>query len=213
MESADTKKLIAFDWDGTLCDSDFLLDRAVSEVLTKRGLIAALEFADSALFRTRERGSLALRLPIDLTPVILEEVNVERARLEHAAQLFKGVKELLVCLRTRGHFLAVITGRDRPSFNLALERLGLCQLFDLTLCAAEYPAKPQPEGLLMAKHVGNCKHLVYVGNMELDLIMAKSAGAEFIGVSFGSRAREFQIRSAILLCWSVLELEVRLGIK
>jgi hypothetical protein len=62
--------------------------------------------------------------------------------------LFGGVREMLVELATRGHQLAVATGKSRRGLDRALAQHGIAHHFGVTRCADEGFPKPHPDMLL-----------------------------------------------------------------
>lgn len=182
---------VAFDWDGTLLDSDYLLDQAVETVLKRHDASASLAHIAPSLYGPRPAGPLLrqLQLPVFNRAAIVADLASEYRLLEESAQPFEGALDLLQRLRQRGVALAVVTGRERAPFDAAVRRLGLSHYFQATVCAGEFAAKPSPDGLLGAKAAMHVDELVFVGNSDDDLKCAQSAGEAFIGVHLCRRAR------------------------
>src|SRR5688572_26013655 len=117
---------IAFDWDGTLCDTDFLLDKVLEVVLTRHGCQHALDLVAPYLYRSREVPlTKRIRLPETNRSVIVEDIaNETRERSDNVA-LFPGIASMLGSLAASNVPMAIVTGRDRASLALQLERFGL----------------------------------------------------------------------------------------
>ncbi|NTX18307.1 HAD family hydrolase [Burkholderia cepacia] len=147
-ENFDHKFAVAFDWDGTLLDSDFLIDMAVETVL-KRRKISSLTRIQTALYSVRKGRPLLeqVSLPEAERSETISEISAEFRRLESEAPLFGGARELIVQLHEINIPLGIFTGRDRTSLQAKLNNLSLINLFSSTICRNEAPSKPNPEGL------------------------------------------------------------------
>ena len=193
------KTLILFDLDGTLIDSVPDLTLAVNEMLSalgrenfseetvrywvgngaqtlvKRALLGKREIdeaVDDALFEK------ALSLFLDFYGKHLAEATVT----------YPHVEETLRSLKRRGFRLAVITNKPFAFVGPILQGLGMEGLFELVLGGDSLPQKkPDPAPLLHA-----CRTLdvpateaLMVGDSKNDILAAKAAGIQSIGVTYG----------------------------
>jgi phosphoserine phosphatase len=108
--------LIAFDFDGTLSDSEMMVllgeeAGAAAEIadITERAMNDELSYAESL----RERADLLFRLDDDRAQAAFERV-----------ELREGAAEVIDALRERGHHVAVLTGGFDRGVEAALERAG-----------------------------------------------------------------------------------------
>jgi phosphoglycolate phosphatase len=106
---------------------------------------------------------------------------------EDPPQLFPGALATLLELRARGFELGVATGKSRRGLNRILAAMDLLDFFDATRCADETRGKPHPQMLreIMAERTKTPAEALLVGDTEYDLEMARRAGVDAIGVSFG----------------------------
>jgi len=202
----DELKLLVFDWDGTLMDSEArivaCLDAAIADLgLERRG-------ADAL----RNIIGLGLREAVNtLYPGADEALHrglTERYRHhylqanETPTPLFAGVPELLAELSARGHLLAVATGKGRYGLDQALAQSGVGELFAYTRCADEALSKPHPQMLLDVMDVLGVEptETLMIGDTEYDLLMARNAGARALAVSYGVHERERLLRCEPLGC-------------
>ncbi|GIF96618.1 HAD family hydrolase [Catellatospora citrea] len=189
---------ILFDVDGTLVDTPAAMTTVLRTVVAEHGRTAA----DDRLRATVGRplaASLAglLELPTD-HPAVVQAAD--RARelftqtvIPSAPRLvFPGVPELLAALRERGHPLAVVTSKVRPSAIELLDAAGLLDAFDTLAChGMTERGKPYPDLALLAAAAldtppADC---VVVGDAVDDVRMANAAGMRPIGVSTGVATR------------------------
>jgi phosphoglycolate phosphatase len=105
-------------------------------------------------------------------------------------ELFEGVREMLAELGTRGHRLAVATGKSRRGLDHQFEVTGLGKLFVASRCADETRPKPHPAMLheLMTELGLAAPELLMVGDTSHDLGMARSAGVDAVAVCYGAHA-------------------------
>lgn len=183
---------VIFDWDGTLIDTDFLMDVAIEKVLTSRGATHSLADIASVMYRPRSQGLLlrAIKIPVRDRMDIIGEIAVEFRNLDNQANLFAGALDALVELKRAGIPLGIFTGRDRATFDAQSERLLPADLFDASVCRNEAPHKPHAQGLKMLKDRLRTSTAIYIGNSDADLECAAAAGDTFIAVAICSRMRE-----------------------
>jgi phosphoglycolate phosphatase len=183
--------IIIFDWDGTLCDS-------VEHIVTAMQA-AALEIGLAEPEAPSVRNIVGLGLRDAVRTLFPELPEPEWANLadaysrhyttgdENPPQLFPGAMETLVALRDRGFELGVATGKSRRGLRRILAAMDLLDFFDATRCADETRGKPHPQMLreIMAERAKAPGQALMVGDTEYDLDMARRAGMDAIGVSFG----------------------------
>jgi phosphoglycolate phosphatase len=199
-------KLIVFDWDGTLMDSEARIVACIHAAFADLGL--PLPSAEAA------RDIIGLGLDEALS-VLLPEAGREgrRALIERyrhhflfvndtPSQLFPGVLETLDWLRGRGYLLGVATGKSRQGLDQSMTATGLAGFFDATRCADETFSKPHPEMLLqiMVELGVRGPETLMVGDTEYDMQMARSAGAYALAVCYGVHSPERLMAQGPLGC-------------
>jgi phosphoglycolate phosphatase len=197
-------RLIVFDWDGTLMDSEAQIVSCLRAAVRD---LALEPLNDETL---RNVIGLGLREALDaLVPGRSEEFYQGFvARYRHhwfnsgGSSLFAGVREMLDQLRDRRLFLGVATGKSRRGLDRVLGETGLAGHFDATRCADEAPSKPHPRMLLdlMDRLAVTPAQTIMVGDTEYDMQMAVNAGAAKIGVTTGVHSEQRLNRHAPLVC-------------
>jgi phosphoglycolate phosphatase len=187
--------LIAFDWDGTLFDSTACIALSIQAAARELGL------PEPPLERARH--VIGLGLEAALAHAVPE---LPRARYRelgdayrshyfataHQVTLFDGIPALLQQLKSRGHRLAVATGKSRRGLDEALNQVGLAALFDATRTADETAGKPHPQMLLelMDELDTPPERTLMVGDTTHDLQLAANAGCAALAVGFGAHPAE-----------------------
>ncbi len=189
-------KLIIFDWDGTLMDSEAKI------VSCLRSTIEHLNFD------FREDAVLKDVIGLGLTEAILKlypdftEQQIQLFIDEYRDQflekdttpskLFEGVVEMLNSLKQKGLLLAVATGKGRNGLNRILKKTQLQNLFDCSRCADETLSKPDPlmlTEILTELNVAP-QHSLMIGDTIYDLEMANNSGMNCIAITHGVHSEQ-----------------------
>ena len=186
---------IVFDLDGTLVDSRRDLWRAVNEAL---GAVGAPTRNFEAVCARVGRGATHLVrqcLPADRRGEAEVEVALAAFSAAYTEGLaietrpFPGVEQALAAAPAP---LAVLTNKPGPMARALLEALGLSARFAQIVGAGELPAlKPDPRGLaaLLAALGAAPQDAWYVGDMPLDVEVARGAGCRAAAVTWGLGGR------------------------
>ena len=199
-------KLIVFDWDGTLMDSEARIVACMLAAMRDLGVEPVPGKPVREVIGLGLREAVAGLLP-DIESERREQVAVRYRHhfLEEdrtPSELFPGARELLEWLGERDYLLAVATGKGRGGLDKVLRSTGLGTLFQATRCADETHSKPHPAMLLelMAELGVRPDETLMVGDTEYDLLMAQQAGAQALAVSYGVHDRERLLRHRPVVC-------------
>ena len=109
--------------------------------------------------------------------------------LDVSTKPYEGIHELLVSLKEAGMKTAVVSNKyDSATKHLA--KLHFDGLLGFALGErADIKRKPAPDALFYAMEQIGAKKAIYVGDSEVDVKIARNAGMECIGVSWGFRGR------------------------
>lgn len=193
-------KLLVFDWDGTLMDSE---SHIVASMQAAMGDLGLEQLPSGAI---RNIIGLGMREAVNaLYPEQRDEDFIQAFAeayrgyylVPHAAQsLFPGAREVLHNLLEQGYLLAVATGKSRRGLNQALEEYGMAQLFHGSRCADETQSKPHPQMLLEIieeLHISPGQTIM-IGDTEYDMEMAQKAGSASIAATYGVHHRDRLLR-------------------
>ncbi len=194
MTSNGPVRLVVFDCDGTLVDSQHMIVAAMQaafracgrdepEPARVRGIVGlSLLEAMARLAPDAETGSHH-----DLVDAYRSAFATLRGRPEHQDALYPGAVEALDDLDRAGFLLGVATGKSLRGLRATIERHALDGRFATLQTADAAPSKPHP-GMLeraMAEVGAEATRTVVVGDTTFDMEMAANAGVEAIGVSWG----------------------------
>jgi pyrophosphatase PpaX len=138
--------------------------------------------------------------------VILKELmkeNYEAARKDYydfyrknhskLADIYPGIKEILMLIKKAGKPLGVFTGKGRESSVISLQEIGVYDLFDLIVTGDDVKNhKPSAEGILKFLKTFNLKpeQVLMIGDAPSDIKAAKEAGVKVASALWDSYARE-----------------------
>ncbi|TGN68440.1 HAD family hydrolase [Paracoccus liaowanqingii] len=186
-------RLVVFDVDGTLIDSQTHIHHAMSHGFAQVGL--------QPLPKAQVLSIVGLSLPVavaQLAPEADAEMQARivagykdsfmQARLDHAAPLYDGAMDCLDRLAGRDDLiLAVATGKSRRGLDAMIAAHGLQGRFLSLQTADGHPSKPHPSMLqaALAETGTEVGRAVMIGDTSFDMEMARAAGMTGFGVSWG----------------------------
>jgi phosphoglycolate phosphatase len=188
-------KLVVFDCDGTIVDS-------------QAGIVLAVEQAFRSLRmipppRERVLAVVGLSLPEAFSALAPEAEYATRMELAERYKrafreakcdpmeldlLYPQAKETIARLATsERHLLGMATGKSRRGVDRLFEREGWHASFATIQTADDHPSKPHPSMLLQAMLETDVEpaRTVMVGDTTYDIEMARAAGTCAVGVAWG----------------------------
>jgi phosphoglycolate phosphatase len=194
-------RLVVFDVDGTLVDSQHLIVAAMSEAFEATG--------HPLPERERVLSVVGLSLHeamIALAPHLAESETLRLADLYRDsfvaqrlaggtaahAPLYPGAFAALTRLAAAdGTALGVATGKARGGLDHLFECFPIGHLFATTQTADAHPSKPHPSMLqaALAETGAEAGRSVMVGDTEYDVLMGRAAGMATVGVAWGYHPR------------------------
>ena len=194
------KKLVLFDYDGTIVDSAKMIVKGAIEAFRMCGL------PDPDPNKVRENIGKPLATALDAYAPEGYEVNPEMIsnayRKWYAEQgrlglqdepLFPGMLKLINDLKINKEFhIGVATNKSRIALNNGLKKHNLINIFDITLTMDEAKAKPDPDMAIQAMSMLNIekKSTIIVGDTINDIGLGVNAGINSIGVAWGYNSIE-----------------------
>jgi phosphoglycolate phosphatase len=186
-------KLILFDVDGTLVDSQNIIVAAQRMAFAAHGLeppsrelslsIVGLSLVEAFTVLVGSKGPV-----VELAEAYKEAFAVLRQDPAHAEPLFPGAGACLEQLsRRQDVLLGIATGKSRRGVAHLLERHDWHKVFATIQTADDAPSKPHPAMILQAMdELGVApQDTAMIGDSSYDMAMARAAGVEAIGVSWG----------------------------
>jgi phosphoglycolate phosphatase len=188
-------RLIVFDCDGTLVDSQHLIVEAMGTAFVAGGLPAP------ARSRVLRHIGLSVSEAVAGIGESLDEALIAhiaaayktafsglRQRPGFSEPFFPGARELVEELaRDERVLLGIATGKSRRGVDLLLQREELAYAFATLQTADDAPSKPHPGMLQRAMNETGLgpADTIMIGDTTYDMLMARNAGAKPVGVAWG----------------------------
>lgn len=190
-------RLIVFDCDGTLVDSQHMIVAAMATAWRSLDL----PDPDPAAVRrvvglTLEQAVTVLRPDADerlvarLAAAYRREAVAQRQREDYHEPLFPGIREALDAIDGPDVLLGIATGKNRRGLLHTLEQHGLADRFVTLQTADRAPSKPHPAMLHQAMDEAGVDpgSTVLVGDTSFDMEMARNARTASVGAGWGYHA-------------------------
>lgn len=186
------KNVIAFDWDGCLCDTQYLIVKATQESFktpTSRCLTEneIKNIACNSHKKVFDEVSRLMGVSIPENAKTLYFENYEKLNISDLKS-FDGIKEVLSELK-KDYNLVIISTKPQNHLEREVKSLGFAHFFDLVLGMESMDAivKPNPEVMnpVLEKY-GKNSVVLYVGDTVSDFNFANNCNIPFLGVTWGT---------------------------
>lgn len=185
-------KLLLFDMDGTIADTDEMVYLSFVELYKRYG---------DGFSRPREeimyfsgppiRETLLKEFPNkDQEEVQKAFIEISDPLYEQTLKIFPHEKETLEYLYNKGYRMGVVTNKATYKAKEVLVMLSIEKIFDVVIGREDVVnGKPNGEGILNAMNrLGYKKEdTLYLGDNDIDYLTAKDAGVDCLLVSWGPR--------------------------
>lgn len=192
-------KLVAFDLDGTICNTLSDIASSLNRALAALGFPTYSDEGVSGIIGKSIVYMCKHAVPADNPDAW---VDVRDGFLEDYAEHlcdttvpYPEMPEMLHALKARGITLAVVTNKPDPHAKKMIRTLfpeeGLFAVVQGQ--CADYPVKPDPTMLdVVRESLGFTREeTLYLGDMDVDLQFAKNAGLTCVGCGWGYRGEAF----------------------
>lgn len=198
-------KLVLFDCDGTLVDSQHVILEAMGRAFAGAGL--AVPPRETVLGIVGLSLTEAMRRIGGEDPGFPAEELAERYRNAFRTlrtepgfrePLYPGIAEVIAELGRRADVLmGMATGKSQRGARAVLAHHGLTHHFVTVQTADDAPSKPHPEMVLRAMAETGAAPLdtILVGDTSFDMTMARAAGARAVGVTWGYHPHDLLVSS------------------
>lgn len=189
-------KVLIFDWDGTIIDSQAHIIHCMREGIKEAGFEAPNDSSIRHIIGLSLETAIQTLLPqCDEKEVVTISDNYRRhffATGAEASEFFEGAEDILQQCYDMGYYLAVATGKSRRGLDLVLEAFDLNRLFHITRCADETASKPHPMMLeeILTDLDLTSRDALMIGDTTYDMNMAKNANMDCTAVTYGVHSEE-----------------------
>ncbi len=184
---------IIFDIDGTLTSTNELIfatfkhvtEKYLNKIVTNEEIIS--------LFGPTEDVILKEWMKEDYEDARKDYLAFYEAKHHVMADVYPGIKEALLYIKSKNIPLSIYTGKGRGSTDITLKKIGVYDIFDLIVTGDDIEDhKPSPEGidLFVQKFNLNRDKVLMIGDAPADVIAARNAGVKIASVVWDSYAKE-----------------------
>lgn len=192
-------KYLVFDFDGTLIDSNYLIDLTIRETSKK---ILGKEIDQEKI--NKVWGKVLTEQMMDLDPERVDELSefysdYYRKHRDEFTTIFDGIKEMLDELINLDCKLAIVTNKGTGGLEHGLEMFQINDYFKMALSKSDVDKKkPHPEGLFRVMNFLGAKpeEVLFIGDSIHDIECGQNAGVD-----------------TVLVSWTVIDLEALLKLK
>ena len=203
-------RLVIFDCDGTLSDGQHMITKSMHMCFDRAGIPRASDDAVRGIIGLSLREAMEHLLPDMETKdhLALSEsyktsfFDLRESGAFEMEPLYPGTEKALMALEQAGYLLAVATGKSLRGLERVLGQHGLRDMFISLQTADHHPSKPHPSMIQTAIMDAGSRpeDAVMIGDTTYDIIMAKNAGVQSIGVDWGyHNAQELTANGAVTI--------------
>lgn len=175
---------LSFDLDGTIVNSELLMERAWNTVIKETGI--SVPFTDYRRHLGKPFSTILENLKLkNLEKVITQiyfDYSVQFLSEVELNSDFSHVIEYLGSSHSKGYSWSIITGKPRRTASIICDKLNLHS--DLLICGDDYfLGKPHPLCTQELKNflgVSELQNVIYLGDMPVDLEFSQNSGMNFI---------------------------------
>lgn len=190
-----SKPVIIFDLDGTLLDTESLINASFIHTFEKYKPDYKLsdEELKSFLGPTLKQSFERYFDPSMSDELIQYYRDYNRIHHDEYVKAFDGADKLLADLKSNGYDMAIVSNKTRETVQHGLSFCGLDSYFNVIVgCDVLEKTKPDPQGILLACNELYRSHddVIYVGDSISDIEATKNMGGFSVAVGFDESNRE-----------------------
>ncbi|MDO9630197.1 MAG: HAD hydrolase-like protein, partial [Acholeplasmataceae bacterium] len=177
------KKMIIFDFDGTISNSVDIVYRVYEKLSTQYGFkrFTHEEIHELKMLSIHERLKKH-KVSIFQLPKLARKTRKIVSELLEETYPFEGIKELLIELKNHGFIMSIVSSNSKKNIESFISNHGLIS-FDYIYGKASFFGKERLISKLLRKEKG--AKAIYVGDELRDIVSAKEVPIDIISVTWG----------------------------
>lgn len=208
------KKVLLFDFDGTIVETEALAKEAVNQYFHEKNLLPQAQvaeiFASLIVGRTWESAidnmiqhAKMIGITLDSRENLAREFKSRyRARFEKAVKLIPGFLDVLPKIREQAAYIGIVTGSEHEEVEAILKATGLENVFTRVWGFGDYAhSKPDPSPYLTALQDLGVKadDVIVFEDSEAGMESAFRAGLKWVQVCHETHAKKPDPRSLLVI--------------
>jgi len=185
------KKVLIFDFDGTLADTLEVIVKITNDLAEEFGYPPSNQ-EDLAKIRHLGAWQVIQRSGVSVfkLPLLVRKLQKRLSQEIENTNLFPGMQETLGELKASGHILGVVTSNSGENVHKFLVAHQMQDIFDFVASSTTLFGKHRTLKKIIAKHHFDLGNTIYIGDETRDIEAAHKIGLEVMAVSWGFNSVE-----------------------
>ncbi len=186
-----TKKVIVFDFDGTIADTYQAIVDITNDLSSEFGY-QPIDEEELLLLKNLSSKEIVRRTEISLfkIPFLVKRVQKELGYQIAEVSPIKGIESVLIELKQRDYILGIVTSNVKENVVAFLQKNDFEYLFDFIYSGTNIFGKHRIINELVRKRNLNKTDVIYVGDETRDIRSARKSGIGVIAVGWGFNSQE-----------------------
>ncbi len=184
------KKMIIFDFDGTIADSiSFIFETA--NILAEKAGVKKLNTEELNLLRTKSPMEIikTLKIPLYKIPFLLRDGRRLMHEKMEKIKFVDGMEEVLIELKSRGYRLGILSSNSKENIVKFLKKHRM-EIFDFVHSELNLFGKDGALTRIIKENNLNKDEVLYVGDEVRDIESCLKIGLEVVAVTWGFNSRK-----------------------
>lgn len=191
------KKVLIFDFDGTIADTLEVIVKITNNLADEFGYPPSSQ-EDLAKIRHLGAWQVIQRSGVSVfkLPLLIRKLQKKLSQEIENINLFPRMQETLGELKADGHTLGVVTSNSGENVNKFLAAHQMQDIFDFVASSTTLFGKHRTLKKIIEKHHLHVENTIYIGDETRDIEAAHKIGLEVIAVSWGFNSVEALVNHA-----------------
>ncbi|MEB3830974.1 HAD-IA family hydrolase [Phormidium sp. CCY1219] len=189
------RKVVLFDFDGTLVDSLEAIVRITNRLSGEFGYQKATAEDVEAL---RNLNSMQIiktaKVPLAKVPFLLQMVKLELNQEIQNLKPIAGIIDVLADLKSKGYPLGIVTSNSQDNVKTFLHNYDLHEVFSFVHSGSTLFGKSKVIKKFLRQEKFLPEEVIYVGDETRDIEAAKNTRVQVIAVSWGFNSKEVLVK-------------------